>query len=218
MVAVAGRNQVLGHHGAVTTTPDLATKPTLRGRLVTLRPFRAGDAEVMAEILSDADVRRLTGSVGTTAEAERPEPLDDRLRDWYATRNEQTDRLDLAVEDAGTGRLVGEVVLNEVDSQALTCNLRTLIGPQGRDRGLGTEAVGLATAYGIERLGLRRMTLEVFEFNPRARRVYEKVGYVVTGVRPDALVFDGVSVAAVDMAVDASEWAGFPPRERTVDS
>jgi RimJ/RimL family protein N-acetyltransferase len=197
---------VLGHHGAVTTTPDLATKPTLHGRLVTLRPFRDGDAEAMAAILSDPDVRRLTGSVATTAEAEQPEQHDDRLVRWYATRNEQSDRLDLAVEDAVSGRLVGEVVLNEVDPDALTCNLRALIGPVGRDRGLGTEAVRLATAYGIERLGLRRITLEVFEFNPRARRVYEKVGYVATGVRPDALDFDGVSVAAVDMAVDAEDW------------
>ncbi len=191
--------------------PDLATKPTISGRLVTLRPFRDGDSEVMAEIIADPEVRRLTGSVKSTAEAEHPDlVLDDRVRDWYATRGDQPDRLDLAIEDAASGILVGEVVLNEVDLVALTCNLRVLIGPGGRERGLGTEAVGLATAYGIERLGLRRITLEVFEFNPRARRVYEKVGYVVTGVRPGALVFDGVEVAAVDMAVDAGHWPGFP--------
>lgn len=193
------------------TTPDLATKPTLHGTLVTLRPFREGDGEVMARILSDPEVRRLTGSVETTREAEQPQPLDDRLRDWYATRGDQPDRLDLAVEDRATGALVGEVVLNELDREALTCNLRVLVGPEGRGRGLGTEAVGLATAYGIETLGLRRITLEVFEFNPRGQRVYEKVGYAVTGVRPDALLFDGVAVAAVDMAVDADTWRGFPP-------
>ncbi len=192
--------------------PDFSVKPTLHGRLVTLRPFREGDVEVMAQILSDPDVRRLTGSVGSTAEAEQPQELDDRLRDWYATRNEQTDRLDLAVDDAATGALVGEVVLNEVDLEALTCNLRLLLGPQGRDRGLGTEVVALATAHGIEVLGLRRITLEVFAFNPRGRRVYEKVGYAVTGVRPGALVFDGVAVAAVDMAVDAGTWGGVSRR------
>jgi RimJ/RimL family protein N-acetyltransferase len=191
--------------------PDLATKPTLQGRLVTLRPFRDGDAEVMAQVLSDPEVRRLTGSVESTAEARRPQPLDDRLRDWYATRNDRTDRLDLAIEDVVSGALVGEVVLNEVDPEDLTCNLRLLLGPQGRDRGLGTEAVALVTAHGLEVLGLRRITLEVFEFNPRARRVYEKVGYVVTGVRPGALVFDGVAVGAVDMAVDAATWDGVTP-------
>jgi RimJ/RimL family protein N-acetyltransferase len=186
--------------------PDFATKPTLHGRLVTLRPFRPDDVEVMAGVLSDPEVRRLTGSVESTAEAERSEPVDDRLRDWYGSRNDQPDRLDLAIDDAATGRLVGEVVLNEVDVDALTCNLRVLVGPEGRDRGLGTEAVAMATAYGIEVLGLRRITLEVFEFNPRGRRVYEKVGYSVTGVRPGALVFDGVAVGAVDMAVDADTW------------
>ena len=192
--------------------PDFSVKPTLHGRLVTLRPFRAGDAEQMAQILSDPDVRRLTGSVGSTAEAHQPQELDDRLRDWYATRNDQPDRLDLAVDDAASGTLVGEVVLNDLDPDALTCNLRVLIGPQGRDRGLGTEAVALATAHGIEVLGLRRITLEVFEFNPRARRVYEKVGYTATGVRPGALLFDGVAVAAVDMEVDAASWGGVSRR------
>ena len=102
------------------------------------------------------------------------------------------------------------MVLNEVDLVELTCNLRVLIGPDGRGRGLGTEAVGLATAHGIERLGMRRITLEVLDFNPRAQRVYEKVGYRVTGVRPGGLVFDGVEVAALDMAVDAAHWRGFP--------
>ena len=188
--------------------PDFATKPTLHGRLVTLRPFRPDDVEVMAQVLSDPEVRRLTGSVESTAEAERPQPVDDRLRDWYGSRNDQPDRLDLAIDDAATSRLVGEVVLNEVDPDGLTCNLRVLVGPEGRGRGLGTEAVAMATAYGIEVLGLRRITLEVFEFNPRGRRVYEKVGYAVTGVRPGALVFDGVAVGAVDMAVDADTWRG----------
>lgn len=193
---------------------DLATKPTLRGALVTLRPFRDGDVEVMAQILSDPEVGRLTGSVETTAEAERPHPLDDRLRQWYASRNDQADRLDLAVEDAATGALVGEVVLNEVDRATRTCNLRVLIGPEGRDRGLGTEAVALATAYGLEVVGLRRVTLEVFDFNPRARHVYEKVGYRVVGERPAALLFDGVEVAAVDMAIDAADRRGVPRHER----
>jgi len=186
--------------------PDLASKPTIAGRRVTLRPFRDGDVEVMAQVLSDPEVRRLTGSVESTAEALLPQPLDEPLRNWYATRNDQPDRLDLAIEDAASGALVGEVVLNELDREALTCNLRLLVGPQGRDRGLGTEAVTLVTAHALEVLGLRRVTLEVFEFNPRARRVYEKVGFVVTGVRPGALVFDGVAVAAVDMAVDAQSW------------
>ena len=68
------------------------------------------------------------------------------------------------------------------------------------------------TAYGIERLGLRRITLEVFDHNPRGRRVYEKVGYVPTAQRTGALVLDGIAIGATDMAVDAQTWRGWPPR------
>lgn len=194
------------------TSFDLAHKPTIEGDLVVLRPFRDGDVLTMVEILSDPEVRALTGSVESTAEANQRHELDDRVRDWYATRNDQPDRLDLAVEERATGRLVGEVVLNEVDPGARTANLRVLVGPEGRGKGVGTEAVGLLTAYGIERLGLRRITLEVFDHNPRGRRVYDKVGYAVTGQREDALVFDGLSIGATDMAVDADTWRGWPPR------
>ncbi len=187
--------------------PDFPTKPVLRGRLVTLRPFRADDdLPVMAEILSDPEVRRLTGGVATTAEAEQPEPFDDRLRQWYATRNDQPDRLDLAVEDATSGHLVGEVVLNEHDARAHSCNLRCLLGPAGRGRGLGIEALRLLLGHGFGVLGLERVELEVFAFNPRARHVYEGLGFLSTGIREDALVFDGVGVAATDMALTAARW------------
>ena len=101
-------------------------------------------------------------------------------------------------------------MLNDLDRDARTCNLRVLVGPHGRGRGLGTEAVALVTRHGIRTLGLHRVTLEVFEFNPLAQHVYEKVGYAVTAVRPGALVFDGVAVAALDMAVDAETWPGWP--------
>ncbi|MGL4174430.1 MAG: GNAT family N-acetyltransferase [Dermatophilaceae bacterium] len=198
-----------GLSGAAATSDllDLAAKPTLRGRLVTLRPFRDGDAEVMAGILSDPEVRLLTGSVDTTAEAHEPQPADDRLRDWYATRNDQPDRLDLAVEDAATGRLIGEVVLNELDRDALTCNLRVLLGPDGRGGGRGTEAVAMVSAYGIRTLRLRRITLEVFDHNLRARRVYDELGYVVTGHRDGVYELDGEPIGATDMALDADHLA-----------
>lgn len=189
--------------------PDFATKPTLRGQRVTLRPLTGADTEAMAQILSDPQVRLLTGSVETTGEAHEPHPVDDMLVQWYSSRADQSDRLDLGIEDE-EGTLVGEVVLNEFDPQARTCNLRVLIGPAGRDRGLGTEAVALMTTHGIRDLGLTRITLEVLDTNPRGRRVYEKVGYRPTGHRDQAAVLDGQDIGALDMSVDADTWPGYP--------
>ena len=79
-------------------------------------------------------------------------------------------RLDLAVTDKVTGECLGEAVLNQWDPGNESCNFRIFIGPKGRGRGLGTEATRLIVGYGFEHLGLHRISLEVYAFNPRARR------------------------------------------------
>ncbi len=182
-------------------------KPTLDGDLVTLRPFAAADATVMAGIFVDPEVLRLTGSVTSTAEIlEASEEPDERTRDWYATRATADERLDLAVVDNADGALVGEVVLNEHDDDAGSANFRTLLGPAGRGRGLGTEAARLILGHGFEVIGLHRIDLGVYAFNPRAQRVYEKVGFVVEGVKREAFRFDGAYVDEIWMSILRPEW------------
>jgi RimJ/RimL family protein N-acetyltransferase len=183
-----------------------ALKPTLTGRRVTLRPFRAEDLEPMAVAIADPDVRRLTGSVHSSAEAAAGSPeVDDRLRAWYGSRNDQDDRLDLAIVDNASGRCVGEVVLNEWEPANESCNFRILIGPDGRDRGLGTEATALVLRHAFAALGLHRVGLEVYAFNPRAQRAYEKAGFHVEGVKRDALKFDDRRVDSIVMAALAPQ-------------
>ena len=184
---------------------SLADKPTLTGEKVVLRPFTDADLPAMAEAVADPEVGRLTGSFHTSEDAAVAPDLE-VLRQWYSTRNEQTDRLDLAIVDRATGWCVGEVVLNEWDEVDASVNLRILIGPRGRDRGLGTDAVRLVLRHAFDELGLHRVALEVFSSNPRAQRAYEKVGFVREGVRRDALRFDGAWVDSVVMGMLEAEW------------
>lgn len=183
-------------------TADFSVKPTLIGPRVLLRPFVAGDFPAICQALRDPEVVRLTGSRPIVWDA----AAEDRLREWYGSRADQTDRLDLAVEERATGAWVGEVVLNSWDPPNGSCNFRTMFGPQGRDRGLGTEAVRLLVGYAFEQLGLHRVALEVYAFNPRARRAYEKAGFVAEGVLRDALRTPEGWVDATVMAILADEW------------
>lgn len=183
-------------------------KPVLTGEKVTLRPFTAADAEVMARIFIDPEVLKLTGSAVSTDAIDQADPsLDDRTQEWYATRAEVDGRLDLAIIDTASGALVGEVVLNEYDSNAASVNFRILVGPDGRGKGLGTEATRLILGYGFETIGLHRIGLDVFAFNPRAQHVYSKVGFVFEGIKRDASVFDGEYVDEIWMSILADEWA-----------
>ncbi|UXY31906.1 GNAT family N-acetyltransferase [Streptomyces sp. HUAS TT20] len=116
----------------------------------------------------------------------------------YDTRQEEDDRLDLAVVDQTTGN----VMWDPVDE---SCGFRICLVPGTYGRGLGTEATRLIVG-GFEKLGLHRISLEVYVFNPRARRVYEKVGFVAEGVLRDALLWEGERVDATVMSIPAPEW------------
>jgi len=192
----------------VTEGADFATKPTLEGELAVLRPFTEADLPAIREALLDPEARILSGSVHDEGQARAPESPDEEklLRDWYLTRNDQPDRLDLAVTDKATGACVGEAVLNQWDPGNESCNFRILIGPRGRDRGLGSEATRLIVGYGFEPLRLHRISLEVYAFNPRARRAYEKAGFRAEGLLRESLRYNGAWIDATVMSVLAPEW------------
>jgi RimJ/RimL family protein N-acetyltransferase len=191
----------------VTRTPDFSVKPTITGEKVVLRPFTEDDLPGMLQVLRDPEALKLTGAVHDEAE---PASLagEKRFRDWYASRNDQPDRLDLAVIDRARGGCVGEAVLNEWQPGNHSCSFRIALGPAGRGRGLGTEATRLIVGYGFEQLGMHRISLEVYAFNPRARRVYEKAGFRAEGVLRESLRYGGQWIDATVMSILASEWAG----------
>lgn len=177
---------------------DFAYKPTLSGELVELRPVTEDDYPALQVAMDDPEVVKLTASRGEIGE--------EAARKWYRTRGEQTDRLDLAIVDRASGEVVGEAVLNEWSPEDDSCNFRILIGPKGRGRGLGTEATRLIVGYGIEELGLHRIDLGVYSFNPRAQRAYEKAGFVVEGVKRQSLKWEGERYDEIVMSVLAPEW------------
>jgi RimJ/RimL family protein N-acetyltransferase len=174
-----------------------AAKPTLVGELVTLRPVGPEHADGLHELVTDPEVRRLTGSHGEIAA--------EAGRRWYATRGEQDDRLDLAIMVADD--YVGEVVLNELDTANLSCNLRiALIGSRVFGRGYGSEALSLVLDHAFGTTPLHRISLDVFSFNDRAKHVYKKAGFVEEGVLRDALRWDGEWYDSVIMSMLRSDW------------
>ncbi len=184
---------------------SFAAKPTITGERVLLRPVEVADAAGLAAL--DREALRLTGTQRTASLEE--------LQHWYGTRAGHTDRLDLSIIDRASGRWAGEVVLNDLDEANRSCGFRILLGgAEFRDRGLGTEASRLALGHAFEVVGVHRVELQVYAFNPRARHVYDKLGFTYEGTRRQALCWDGHWIDSHVMAILASEWqAGRGTRE-----
>ena len=176
---------------------SFALKPTITGDLVLLRPVSADDAPGLAGI--SPETLRLTGT--------HPRPFSlDELRAWYGSRAQYPDRLDLAIVERATGRWAGEVVLTNLDPVNRSCGFRILLaGPEWFGRGLGTEASRLVLAHAFEAVGVHRVELTVYAFNPRAQHVYDKLGFVREGTKRQALLWDGEWVDAEMMSMLAPE-------------
>jgi RimJ/RimL family protein N-acetyltransferase len=183
-------------------TLSFAEKPVLSGELVTLRPVTAADAAWL--FATDDETSRLTGS---PRKEDDPDWTLENLERWYASRAEHGDRIDLSIIERATGEWAGEVVLNELDVRNESCGFRiALQGPRFYGRGLGTEATRLVIDYAFGVVGVHRIELQVYDFNPRARHVYERVGFVYEGTMRDALRWDGGWVDCHLMGMVASDW------------
>ena len=172
-------------------------QPELTGPTVVLRQLDETYLDDVWEALHDNEVRRFTGT--HTAFSRQA------MADWLARRPEQEDRADWAV--VRDGEYLGEVVLNDVDPGNESASFRiALAGPHVFGRGYGTEATRLVLDFAFETAKLHRVSLEVFEFNTRARRAYEKCGFVAEGVLRDALLWDGDRHDVIAMSVLAPDW------------
>ena len=160
-------------------------KPILVGERVILRPFEVNDIDTMINILNEPELKKLTGSISNDHDAKKTMDEDEikRVSDWYKSRNDQTDRLDLAIALKDTNQIIGEVVFNEYDDLTNNVNFRVLMSQSYNNKGLGTEAIQLFVRYGFEHLNLHKISLEVFSFNPRAERVYTKIGFIIEGIK-----------------------------------
>lgn len=182
--------------------PDFSRKATLVGDLVTLVPVAAAHVAELYPLLADPEVSRLTGSVHSSAadEGELLAWTPAEVEETYARWAVADDRIVWAIAENATGTVVGEVVLNDLDAANFACGFRIWISGS-RGRGLGTEATRLAVRHAFDDQGLHRVELEVYAFNPRARHVYETVGFRLEGTKRDALRFDGGWVDAHLMSV-----------------
>lgn len=189
------------------SSPDLTRTPLLAGDLVELVPAGPEHVARLHTLMADPEVSRLTGSVHDDTEAGPLTMSVAELQQIYARWAGDEDRVVWAIVDRRTGHTVGESLLTDHDPGNRSCGFRIWISG-ARDAGLGTEATRLTTGYAFAELGLHRVELEVYAFNPRARRVYEKVGFVHEGTKREALRYADGWVDCHVMAMLAQDWQG----------
>jgi ribosomal-protein-alanine N-acetyltransferase len=138
-----------------------------------LRPFTEADAPAHLALYQDAEVTRHLGggpfAVDQIAARSR-RAIEKFVRHWADNGFGV-----FAVEDAATGRFLGQCGLNPIDElgeiEVLYALERAAWG-----RGLATEAARAALAHGFDEVGLPRIVAVTRPEHRRSRHVLEKLG------------------------------------------
>jgi len=170
-----------------------ATAPDLSSGHVLLTQLDESHFAPYCDLIADPISKHWTVTTSTFS--------DDQLLAWLSSRPGQLERLDWAILNLETGEFLGEVVLNELDTQVATMNLRIALLSTKLGMGIGTEAVKLVVDYGFQVLGLSQITLDVWSENQRAIRVYEKNGFALK-----SSMFESGKEFLVMQAQNPSKW------------
>jgi RimJ/RimL family protein N-acetyltransferase len=170
------------------------------GPRVILRPFKEGDSIHIYHALLDPEFRKLTGTQTFFTE--------DALEKALKSFAEDKSRIDLVITDKETGSQIGDLALTEIDYINKNASLRiALYKKEHYGKGLGTEAMSLLLQYAFEVLSLYRVYLNVYEFNSRAIRAYEKLGFAREGAFRGELLWNGVHYDNLIMGILRHEFS-----------
>jgi RimJ/RimL family protein N-acetyltransferase len=112
----------------------------------------------------------------------------------------------LAIETKD-GRHIGNCGLHHGAIEDRRADLGIAIGEQDCwGKGYGTDAVRTLLRFGFEEMNLHRISLDVYDFNERARASYRKAGFVEEALKRQDQYKDGRYLDVITMAILRPEW------------
>jgi RimJ/RimL family protein N-acetyltransferase len=181
--------------------------PLIRGERVFLRPAERDDLSRFVRWLNDAEIAQYLA-----VRAPLSLPLEEK---WFETMlgNQGKSDFHFVICLLADERPIGTIGLHGVSWEMGHTSVGIAIGERDAiGQGLGTDAMNAIVDFAFGELRLERIELDVYAFNPRARRSYEKVGFTHEGTLREAHLHHGDHVDVHRMSMLRGEWQALPRR------
>jgi len=172
-------------------------RSAFEGRLVRLRPPEPEDARRLNPMFGDPHVL-----AGLTIPFPQPTTA---FVEWVEAARRADDSAAFVIETLD-GEAIGACDLRDMNDRNRSANLGIWIGKPYWGRGFGTDAVRTLCRLGFRHMNLQRIWLVVHADNPRGRRAYEKVGFIMEGTLRRAQFVRGAYVDAQVMSLLVEEF------------
>ncbi len=177
--------------------------PFLIGTNIYLRPLERSDAATAQAWLNDPEVTRTL---------RRFWPISLRAEEDYIESIQKSEH-DLAVVVVlkAEDQPIGLAGLHHIDFKDRHAEFGIGIGVKSEwGKGYGTETTRLMVDYAFATLNLHRVHLQVYAYNPRGQRCYEKVGFRTEGVLREHCYREGRYWDSIVMGILREEWVRQP--------
>ncbi len=167
--------------------------------IIRLRPFKRIDAEKLLSWLTDERVMTMWCAKTFTYPLTQ-EQIITRMKE----REEADDEWVMAGVDA-QGEVIGHFCI-WADYQKNSAHLGMIVVDDARrGQGLGQQMVELAVKYAFDILHVLKVTLGVFDCNPRAHACYQKVGFRDDKIEDHAMKYHGEIWNRIHMVMERED-------------
>lgn len=182
--------------------------PILRGEHVYLRASERSDIPNFVRWLNDAETSSFLNMRAPMSEA-----MEEKWFDGMVERQGK-DHYHYVICLLENDRPIGSLALFDVDHVNGSAGIGISIGEKALwGKGYGTDAMNALLDFGFGMLRLERLWLEVYDFNKRARRSYDKSGFVSEGIERHAVYKQGRYLDVELMSMLRDEWAALPRKK-----
>ncbi|KAJ4482167.1 acyl-CoA N-acyltransferase [Lentinula aciculospora] len=163
-----------------------------------LRAVRKTDLESMQKLWNDRRVQQMLSPSYVLPKPQGPKAEEELLN--------KPDLLFAIVETKDGNEFVGFTNLFDLQTKNQDVRFGLALLPEFWGRGFATEIMRFVVDYAFLELALHRVTLNVFESNVAAIRVYEKIGFIREGVQRKANWMEGRWQDVIWMAILKDDW------------
>jgi RimJ/RimL family protein N-acetyltransferase len=126
---------------------------------------------------------------------------------WFEKETENNDHFSFAIRTLDGDRIIGDIGLDGIRWTHGDCFVGIGLGEREFwGKGYGTDAMKVILRFAFTELNLHRVTLDVFEYNPRGIRSYEKAGFEHEGRERGLLLREGRRWDVLYMGILREDW------------
>lgn len=172
----------------------------IQGNNVVLRAISMKDANLLIELINDAETEKMLGGSSFPVSLEAQEK-------WISAQAGRIDVLRCIVSLKENEEGIGTVILSDIDTKNGVAQVHIKMDKQrGRGKGYGSDALNAIVNYAFDEMRLNCIYADVLEYNAVSQKLFEKCGFHRDGVLRSRVYKGGEYINVVSYSRLKEDW------------